>query len=311
MLSTYITAIIKNMDEIKTPQMVAINGERVRRLREARGLTQLYLATVVEVTTDTVSRWENGRYRTIRRENAHRLAQALEVEIGAIIGVDPTGDIRPREKGFSPWTVAILAGFVLILGLVYFFGRRQHIFLPGEIEAQRLLPQSGPPGGVVPLVLRLSGIDRGSLIVEEVMPEGVALVAAEPRPRVRGQSLRWLVALAGKPLRLSCLVRLPVGPAKLRFRGLVRMRGKWLPVGGKNRIAIAPFHWADVNHDLKIDDDEILAAYEMLGEQQFFARQRNLLDDLWAADGYRRRGHDFIAAAVENPAENHPAAKQP
>ncbi|MBW2329248.1 MAG: helix-turn-helix transcriptional regulator [Deltaproteobacteria bacterium] len=46
--------------------MIRIDGAKVRQLREDRGLTQLYMATAVEVTTDTISRWENRRYPTIR-----------------------------------------------------------------------------------------------------------------------------------------------------------------------------------------------------------------------------------------------------
>jgi transcriptional regulator with XRE-family HTH domain len=41
--------------------MVKIDGSKVRRLREQKGLTQLYVATAVQVTTDTISRWENKR----------------------------------------------------------------------------------------------------------------------------------------------------------------------------------------------------------------------------------------------------------
>ena len=47
-------------------QMVKIDGARVRRLREQKGLTQLYVATAVQVTTDTISRWENKRYPSIK-----------------------------------------------------------------------------------------------------------------------------------------------------------------------------------------------------------------------------------------------------
>ncbi len=37
--------------------MVRISGEKLRSLREQQELTQLYLATAVEVTTETISRW--------------------------------------------------------------------------------------------------------------------------------------------------------------------------------------------------------------------------------------------------------------
>ena len=66
-------------------QMVKIDGSRVRSLREAKGLTQLYIATVVEVTTDTISRWENKRYPSIKEENGLKLAEALEVTLDDIL----------------------------------------------------------------------------------------------------------------------------------------------------------------------------------------------------------------------------------
>jgi len=65
--------------------MVNIDGAKIRRIREEKGLTQLYVATVVGVTTDTISRWENRRYPTIKKENAVKLAEALEATLADII----------------------------------------------------------------------------------------------------------------------------------------------------------------------------------------------------------------------------------
>ncbi|HSH14379.1 MAG TPA: helix-turn-helix transcriptional regulator, partial [Desulfurivibrionaceae bacterium] len=67
------------------PPMVRIDGAKARRIRENKGLTQLYVATVVQVTTDTISRWENRRYPTIKKENAEKLAEALGVELPALL----------------------------------------------------------------------------------------------------------------------------------------------------------------------------------------------------------------------------------
>ena len=67
------------------PVMVKIDGSKIRRIREEKGLTQLYIATAVEVTTDTVSRWENKRYPSIKKENGVKLAQALEVGLEDIL----------------------------------------------------------------------------------------------------------------------------------------------------------------------------------------------------------------------------------
>lgn len=65
--------------------MVNIDGAKIRLIREEKGLTQLYVATVVGVTTDTISRWENRRYPTIKKENALKLAEALEAQMADII----------------------------------------------------------------------------------------------------------------------------------------------------------------------------------------------------------------------------------
>ena len=75
--------------------MIKIDGARIRQLREQKGLTQLYIATAVDVTTDTVSRWENKRYPSIKKENGIRLAEALEVELEDILEYDDT------EAGYS------------------------------------------------------------------------------------------------------------------------------------------------------------------------------------------------------------------
>ncbi len=68
--------------------MIKIDGARARHLRESQGLTQLYIATAVGVTTDTISRWENGRYSNIKRDNGVRLAEALEVSLEEILLVE-------------------------------------------------------------------------------------------------------------------------------------------------------------------------------------------------------------------------------
>ncbi|MBU2536934.1 MAG: helix-turn-helix domain-containing protein [Proteobacteria bacterium] len=69
--------------------MVNIDGARIRRIREEKGLTQLYVATVVGVTTDTISRWENRRYPNIKKENALKLAEALEIQLLDILDHTP------------------------------------------------------------------------------------------------------------------------------------------------------------------------------------------------------------------------------
>ena len=61
--------------------MVKIDGSKVKRLREQKGLTQLYVATAVQVTTDTISRWENKRYPSVKKENCLKLAETSELPL--------------------------------------------------------------------------------------------------------------------------------------------------------------------------------------------------------------------------------------
>ena len=64
---------------------VCLDAAEVKRIREGQQLTQFYVSKVVGVTTDTISRWENNRYPTIRRENALKLAEALDVQLGDLL----------------------------------------------------------------------------------------------------------------------------------------------------------------------------------------------------------------------------------
>ena len=78
-----------------------IDGEVIRRLREEQGLTQLYVAKVVGVTSDTISRWENNRYPRIKTANAQRLAEALETEVDAIVQQPEEEDVA-QTPGPAP-----------------------------------------------------------------------------------------------------------------------------------------------------------------------------------------------------------------
>ena len=80
--------------------MVKIDGAKIKLLREQQGLTQLYLATAVEVTTDTISRWENRRYPSIKRDNGLKLAEALNVQLEDILEDIP--DDTPEEDTSLP-----------------------------------------------------------------------------------------------------------------------------------------------------------------------------------------------------------------
>ena len=94
--------------------MVQVSGPKIRSLREEQNLTQLYLATAVGVTTETISRWERQEAPTLKEENGLKLAEALAVPITEIVAVseaqaqkqepekeDPVvSPVRSVKKGF-------------------------------------------------------------------------------------------------------------------------------------------------------------------------------------------------------------------
>jgi hypothetical protein len=226
------------------------------------------------------------------------------VETAEIVGADPPADYRPRQRRFSVWTVVLLLAFVLFFGLLYRF-RRPLFSSVSHIAAVRVLPRQAAAGGVVPLVVRVSGPAAGSFILEERLPAGVELVRAAPAPRNTRGKVRWLGVMKGGTLLYSCEIRIPRGrQGRLAFRGILRLKDKWLPVAGAREVVVRPCHWADADCDMRIDDDEILAAYELLGDAPFFEDQRLALDDMWAAESYRLPG---ARAALTPPATAVPA----
>jgi len=64
-------------------------GRRLRRLREARGITQAGLARRLRVDQSTLSRWENGR-RPIPVASLLAAARLLDVSVDEIL--------RPRAR---------------------------------------------------------------------------------------------------------------------------------------------------------------------------------------------------------------------
>lgn len=91
---------------------VQLDGSTVRKIREKQKLTQYYISKVVGVTIDTVSRWENNRYPTVRRENALLLSEALEVPIEEILLKDVS---VPLRRSFSSLAAGITAAVLLCL----------------------------------------------------------------------------------------------------------------------------------------------------------------------------------------------------
>lgn len=67
-------------------------GERMRKLRKRRGLTQEQLAEIVDVTFQQIQKYENGSNR-LNADKLQTIAQALSVPVSAFFD-DDKGDER-------------------------------------------------------------------------------------------------------------------------------------------------------------------------------------------------------------------------
>lgn len=291
--------------------MVKIDGAKIRQLRESKGLTQLFLATAVEVTTDTISRWENKRYPTIKRENGVRLAEALEVDLDEILdhseGEDsqeePDLDTEDQAGALTAVSAATLfrrksilfalgsASLVFFLFLWWLFRTPQDM----TVSASRVLPVHVIVGQPFPVAVSVStGTDTMShtLILKEALPPGAFLVSAVPPNSSAGheRSLKWLSKIKEKKT-FAYVVRIEgSSTASAVFSGTVAVHkapGEEIKVVGRNRVAIGEFHWADSNGDGVISDEEILTVYDEFSDINGLALDIDQVEEIWLGSGYR------------------------
>ena len=288
--------------------MVKIDGSKVKSLRETKGLTQLYIATVVGVTTDTISRWENKRYPSIKEENALKLAEALEVSIEQILEKaetvskpDETSEIafspagKSRSKRILLWPLILV--LLLLMPFIWYNLKQPE---PVPIFASRLLPPHTPAGQPFPVVIRVSTKQQGpfSLILKEILPEGCEPVVSAPPftgfDKKTG-NLKWISRTEGEITTIVYLANKQTGESKitnttpLRFEGSVTLRDKKSSeafITGSQVLPIAGYHWADANRDNRIEDEEILAAYDTFSALDNINYDWQIIDEIWSAEGY-------------------------
>lgn len=73
-------------------------GEKIRRLRTERGLSQKELATLIGVTAGAVGNWEAGTRETVRGEALFKLADALGVGVEDLLVRHSVPGIMPIEE---------------------------------------------------------------------------------------------------------------------------------------------------------------------------------------------------------------------
>jgi transcriptional regulator with XRE-family HTH domain len=278
---------------------VCLDAVVVKRIRENQQLTQLYVSKVVGVTTDTISRWENKRYPTIRRENALKLAEALDVPLVDIIN-KPAIEQAENElpsSGKSPLSWLLIAFLLLIFILVLFSLLTKSPSLPATVTAERILPDFAGPGSSIPVQIRLTHRARsGGIILREYFPKGWKIVQANPPTssldNVNGVA-RWIIKAGDNRDRVVYLIQVD-STSKLNseevFHGEVVASNKGnqsaVPVLGESKIAVAPVHWVDADGNGRIDDGEMLEGSFTVEDMAGVHIDWQDLEDLWDAGSY-------------------------
>jgi transcriptional regulator with XRE-family HTH domain len=95
---------VSDMDDVLTQSTI---GERIRRLRTGALMTQDDLAAAAGVSTDPIRKLEQGRRHTASIGSLHRIAAALDVDLGerhccieakGVIAAHQNGEPGPQAR---------------------------------------------------------------------------------------------------------------------------------------------------------------------------------------------------------------------
>jgi transcriptional regulator with XRE-family HTH domain len=286
-------------EKITSPS-VAIDGGKIRSIRETKKLTQLYVASVVGVTTDTISRWENNRYPSVKRDNVIKLAAALEVSADELLRQETAAvDIRLEAGTIEPsspkkWKLLWIAVMIVLVAIGVLVGRE----FQGEVSGERSLPKFVAPGEVIPVQIKVQRQSKGAdgFIVREQLPAGWSVVGSiPPHAGTPGSSeVKWLVPSGRGPVVISYTVKVPDGwllGKAAAFRGKIVTQGDGIArpkeiMGGRSTM-VGAYHWADTNGDGRIDDNEIMPAYYLTEEMKTLLGDWPTIESIWSGKGYR------------------------
>lgn len=295
--------------------MVKVDGAKIKYLRESQGLTQLYLATAVQVTTDTISRWENKKYPTIKKENGVKLAEALNVTLEELLLVEanpPQADLQavdqakedsplsaaPSRSRSLPFKRVVLIATLLLLGVVLTFSLWFFVTPQAEsiISAERELPPHCAPGQPFPVLLRVTGISEdkpATVVIKENLANGASVVRIAPDSSGGGamkkDTVKWLKKING-PVTFAYMATVAGNEKEtFTFTGTAAVSGEAAdpaPIAGKDAIVIAPYHWADIDQDNRISDSEILAVHDRYDEVTGIEIDIDTIEAIWLGSGY-------------------------
>ncbi|MBW2451132.1 MAG: helix-turn-helix transcriptional regulator [Deltaproteobacteria bacterium] len=293
---------------------VCLDSSKIKWLRESQKLTQLYVSKVVGVTTDTVSRWENNRYPTIRRENAIKLAEALETTLDELLRKPEENNLpadQPRVK--LPYIFLGLAAILIVVFAIMFAIVSKPAPPLVTVNATRVLPKHAAPGARIPVMVELTQVEEsGGFIVRENFPKGWKMIQSSPPTssldNINGVA-RWIVKNSDELKRIVYLIQVS---SKSRtgtqgsFHGEIIVGGDRsqavVSTGGDLITKVAPIHWADTDGNGQVNDVEMLQASYTIEDMAGVHIDWNALESLWDAGQYQwdKKKRDFVPAPPEN-----------
>jgi transcriptional regulator with XRE-family HTH domain len=300
-----------DMDEVNKA-VVAIDGDAIRRIREEQRLTQLYVAKVVGVTTDTVSRWENNRYPSIKRDNALKLAEALDVDLKNILQdvsfLDDNSEIKASDTWQQKqklWPYLLLSLLLLVIALIVYF---VSFSMTPTMQASRVLPVYAAPGSQVLVQVHLTLDDSlQGVILRETLPHGWRLVDAFPAISgfdEKENVARWIFRSPTKQMQVFYVLEVPTTQPEIET---IQFTGELVASAGEKRLLVdvdalgemhvEPLHWVDTDGNHVIDDIEILNLSVLTENTGQLALGWDAIEELWQAGSYHwdEQNHRFVA----------------
>lgn len=297
--------------------MVKIDGAKIKKLRERQGLTQLYVATSVGVTTDTISRWENRRYPSIKKENGIKLAETLETSLDELLeqenvhekkALQPDNTVLPGKSSTvhirKRWPFFILSS-VLLLTLIAFGYAFLRTSGSETVSATRIIPATASPEQKIPVILEINydGVNDPAIILREQLPRNCKMISSMPPAKdfdSGSRNVKWL-GKVNNGNTYTYLVKFAGKPGDIfDFTGSISLTGKKdQKTKGMATIRLAPFHWADSNMDGIIDDQEILMIYDRYSDVSGMEEEIDRMEKIWLGSGYRWQPEKQIFSIIE------------
>jgi transcriptional regulator with XRE-family HTH domain len=303
--------------------MVKIDGARIKLLREQQGLTQLYLATAVEVTTDTISRWENRRYPSIKRDNGLKLAEALNVQLEDLLekiteeaqtevtanetappDCPQTVNSATKISGLRKKRILFLAAIMLSLALLvtWYFLRAPAY---GPFTAERILPEHSISGQPFPVIIKVSGAPAtaNALIIKETIPANATIQATSPSIPAAGQKnqqIKWLKKIDRTALYAYVITVSGKEKETVHFSGTAAISNESeAAIQGDTTLVLGRHHWADTDKNNIISDDEVLAVYDQYSEITDLDIDIDHIEEIWMGSAYQWDSATAIFKIIE------------